>query len=90
MPSRDTLQIPHYTSLEDILAQAVEHEQESHDYYLEAAKRTSEPDLRRLLNHLAAVELEHKQALQDQLAQLASQAEIAQDLSYSFGVPNQD
>ncbi len=42
MPSRTTRPIPEYTSLEDILAQAIDHEQESHDYYVEAAKRTAE------------------------------------------------
>jgi rubrerythrin len=89
MPSRTTQPIPEYTSLEDILAQAIDHEQESHDYYIEAAKHTAEPELRRLLNHLAQVELEHKQALQEQLEQLQSQQEIAQDLIYSFGGPNQ-
>ena len=88
MPSRTTQPIPDYTSLEDILAQAIEHEQESHDYYSEAAKRTSEPDLQRLLNHLAQVELEHKQALQEQLEQLQSQQAIGQDLIYSFGGQN--
>ncbi len=85
MPSRATEPIPDYTSLEDILAQAIDHEQESHDYYAAAAKHTAEPELGRLLKHLAQVELEHKQALQEQLEQLHSQKEIAQDLIYSFG-----
>ncbi len=90
MPSQTTQPIPGYTSLQDILAQASEHEQESHDFYSAADKRTAEPDLRRLLNHLAGVELEHKQALQEQLEQLQAQQEIAQDLIYSFGGNNQD
>ena len=84
MPAQTTEPIPEYVSLEDILAQAIDHEQESHDYYAEAAKRTSEPELHRLLNQLAKVELEHKQTLQEQLEQLHSQREIAQNLIYSF------
>ena len=56
--------------------------------YAEAAKRTAEPELRRLLNQLAKVELEHKQALQQQLEQLHSQQAIAEDLIYSFGGKN--
>ncbi|MFC1481140.1 ferritin family protein [Candidatus Neomarinimicrobiota bacterium] len=89
MPSRTTEHIPEYLSLEDILTQAIDHEQESHDYYAAAAKRTVEPELRRLLIDLAKVELEHKQALKEQLEQLQSTQEIAQDLIYSFGGQNQ-
>jgi rubrerythrin len=79
--------IPEFKSLEEILEEAILHEQESHDYYLEAAERTRNADLKRFLQHLAEVELRHKTDLQEKLDMLRNEQALANDLLYSFGEP---
>ena len=77
--------IPEYKSLEEILREAIEHEQESHDYYLEASERTANPDLRQFLEQLARVELTHKKQLEEALRQVQAQNATLNDLLYAFG-----
>ena len=79
--------IPDFKSLEEILEEAILHEQESHDYYLEAAERTRNADLKRFLQHLAEVELQHKTDLQEKLEMVRNEQALVNDLLYAFGEP---
>lgn len=79
--------IPEFQSLDDILADAIAHEKESYDYYMEASKRTQDSELRRFLVHLAEIELTHRDQLQEQLEILNSNNEMVNDLLYAFGEP---
>jgi rubrerythrin len=79
--------IPEFKSLVEILEEAVTHEQESHDFYLEAAKRTQDPDLQRFLRHLAEVELTHKADLEERLEIIRTGQDMVNDLIYAFGDP---
>lgn len=79
--------IPEFQSLDEILAVAIAHEKESYDYYMEASKRTEDPELRRFLVHLAEIELTHRDQLQEKLEILNSNNEMVNDLLYAFGEP---
>ena len=79
--------IPEFKNLVEILEEAVLHEQESHDYYLEAAERTQDPELQRFLQHLAEVELTHKTSLEEKLEMVRAGQDMVNDLIYSFGDP---
>ena len=79
--------IPDYKSLPEILEEAIQHEEESNAFYLAAAERTQNPELQRFLRHLAAVELDHKQQLHEQLEMVRSENAMVNDLLYAFGEP---
>ncbi|MCK4577470.1 MAG: hypothetical protein KAU50_01690 [Candidatus Marinimicrobia bacterium] len=85
MSPRNEGLIPAFSSLNEILEHAIEHEQESHDYYLEAAERAADPDIKHQLLLLAEEEIAHKADLKKMLNKVRSDAAIQDDLMYAFG-----
>lgn len=55
----DAKHLSEFASIEEILTYAMNEEQEAYDYYIEAANRTADPELKTFLIELAEMEIDH-------------------------------
>ncbi|HPI72659.1 MAG TPA: ferritin family protein [bacterium] len=69
-------------SMKDILQGAIQREESSYRFYLEAKARSRTPTEAALFEALANEELAHKQKLTSQLEAILAQIEIDRALSY--------
>ena len=70
-----------FRTMREILRGAIEHEQESFEYYHSAALQAEDPELRRFLMGLAEMEKDHERQLKEQLERLENQLWVEKALS---------
>ncbi len=63
----DTKQLTEFSSIEEILTYAMNEEQDAYDYYIAAANRTADPELKTFLIELAEMEVDHYNILKKKL-----------------------
>ena len=51
------------SNVEEILNFAIDREQEAHDFYIDLARKTAQPDMKQIFTHFANEELGHKKML---------------------------
>ncbi|RMF10214.1 MAG: hypothetical protein D6762_02025 [Candidatus Neomarinimicrobiota bacterium] len=77
--------VPTYTSIQDLFLDAIRDEQEAAAWYREAARQTSLPDIKTLLNRLAEMEDRHALELSRCLDALNNQYAVRDGILSSFG-----
>ncbi len=77
--------IKNYTSIEEILEYAIKAESDAEQWYLQAMKRTSDPELKHLLQRLAAMEAAHAKELLVSLEKIRAQQSVCQGIMLSYG-----
>lgn len=81
MPHR---KITRFDSIEDILRFAMDDELEAHQYYLDAAERTADPDMKRFLEKLADMEQNHYAILKEKLEECRANNFCMESILASF------
>ena len=61
-------------NLFDVFKIAIDKENEAYQFYLKAAENTSNPDVKKLFEEFAKVELSHEQKLKDKYRELRENA----------------
>jgi rubrerythrin len=74
-----------YTSIEEILTDAIAEEQAAEEWYRSAADYTSEEELRCMLLQLSAMEADHARELQTALDRIQAQQSICRGIMISYG-----
>ena len=59
--------ISEFATIEEILSFAMKEEKDAYDFYMAAAERMADPDLKQFLIHLAETEIEHFTVLERKL-----------------------
>ncbi|MBC8479789.1 MAG: hypothetical protein H8D46_04935 [FCB group bacterium] len=77
-------EVKEFGSIEEILQHAMEDEKDASRYYLEASKRTPDPDLQKFLLKLAEMEVDHYNSLKAKLEECRAQDFCAQAILSSF------
>ncbi|NOY77305.1 MAG: hypothetical protein GXO76_05490 [Calditrichaeota bacterium] len=70
-----------WLSLKDILGVAIEREEQSYHFYMEALAKAVTPAEKKLLQELAKEELLHKEKLEKQLEDLIAQRDVDQAIT---------
>ncbi len=78
------LAIPEFSTIEEILEYAMKEEQEAYEYYIEAAGRIADPDMKQFLIHLAELEVEHYNNLKEKLESYRANHFSAKGIMASF------
>lgn len=76
--------IPEYTSLEDIIQDAIDKEKDAFRFYTEAAAMTQTEDVRVFLLEMAAMEKEHAEMLARKLESIKSDMTVMDGILSSF------
>lgn len=81
----ESADVKDFGSIEEILEFAVNEEKDAEQFYLEASKKASDPDLKQFLKKLAAMEREHFLILQAKLEECRATNFSCKGILDSFG-----
>jgi rubrerythrin len=76
--------IPEYTSLEDIIQDAIDKENDAFRFYTEAAEHAPTPDIREFLLEMAEMERQHADLLARKLEAFRSDQTVLDGILSSF------
>ncbi|MDX9759011.1 MAG: ferritin family protein [Bacteroidota bacterium] len=76
--------IPEYTSLEDIIQDAIDKEKDAHRFYTEAAEQAQTADIREFLLEMAEMEKGHAELLARKLESVRSDQAVFDGILSSF------
>ena len=76
--------IPEFSTIEEILEYAMNEERDAYDYYLTAAERIADPEMKKFLLHLAEMEIDHYKVLKRKLEEYQANCFSSKGIMSSF------